>query len=333
MAMKLLALSSAALGVGVAVAMLTGCGGSQRPIGAPGAMPLSRAISSHADRSRSWMLPEATKVDLVYVTGGCGGTCVVSYPDGKMVGHLDVGYGLNAGVCADSQGNVYISNNSESHDSEVVEYAHAGTTSIATFDLPGGAAAGCSVDSTTGNLAVMFEGSGYDVAIFTTPSQAPQLYLAPVDGFSCAYDPSGNLFVGGLADGTNAALAELPKGASEFGQLTINKAIEGAGQVQWYGKYLSYSSTFGGAPFIYRLKIAGTSADVVKTTRLSKPPKFLWYPWIYQGKILVPYDRHGTSARALGIWDYPKGRFVDKFTGFGAASLHSVTISVANASP
>jgi hypothetical protein len=310
--------------------MPAGCGGSQPPIGAPGMMPQASAIATHAERGKSWMAPEATSEDLVYVTGGCGGTCVVSYPAGKIVGYLNLGNGLNAGVCSDSGGNVYISNNRESNDSEVVEYAHGGTTPKATFDLPGFDAAGCSVDPTTGNLAVMFEGSGDGVAIFTSDSQAPQLYPAPVDGFSCAYDPSGNLFVGGVGPETQAALAELPKGASGFSQLTISKTIDGAGRVQWYGEYLSLSSAFGSAPFIYRLKISGTNAEVMKTTRLANE-KWLWYPWIYQGKILVPYTRYRSSAHALGIWDYPKGgKVVQKFTGFGASSLESVTVSVAS---
>jgi len=43
----------------VAAAMLAACGGSQPPIGAPGAMPQSRAIVTHASRGGSWMLPEA----------------------------------------------------------------------------------------------------------------------------------------------------------------------------------------------------------------------------------------------------------------------------------
>lgn len=33
-----------------AVALIAACGGSQPPIGAPGAMPESRAIATHAER-------------------------------------------------------------------------------------------------------------------------------------------------------------------------------------------------------------------------------------------------------------------------------------------
>ena len=328
--MKSLGLSCYALSSCVAVAMLAGCGGSQPPIGVPGAMPQSRAIATHAERGGSWMLPTTATGDLVYVTGGCSGTCVVSYPDGEIVGSLNVGYGLNSGVCSDSHGNVYVADNDATDSASVVEYAHGSTTPIAAFDLPGNSAAGCSVDPTTANVAVMFQGSASNVAVFTTPSREPQVYSAPVDGFSCAYDPSGNLFVGGLDSRAQAALAELPKGASGFSQLTISDTIAGAGQVQWYGKYLSYSSTFGGEPFIYRLNISGTSAELVKTTHLTSE-RWLFYPWIYQGKILAPYAPHRPYARALGVWDYPKGgKVVNKFTGFGRqASLGSVTVSVA----
>jgi hypothetical protein len=41
--MKSLEFGRCALSIGVVAAMLAGCGGSQPPIGAPGAMPQSRA--------------------------------------------------------------------------------------------------------------------------------------------------------------------------------------------------------------------------------------------------------------------------------------------------
>ena len=40
-------------------AMLAGCGGTQSPIGMPGAMPQSRTIAAHAEGGGFWMLPEA----------------------------------------------------------------------------------------------------------------------------------------------------------------------------------------------------------------------------------------------------------------------------------
>jgi hypothetical protein len=43
----------------LATAMLAGCGGSQPPIGAPGAMPQAPAIATHADRGK---LERSTRV-------------------------------------------------------------------------------------------------------------------------------------------------------------------------------------------------------------------------------------------------------------------------------
>jgi len=62
-----------ALSVSVAV-LVAGCGTLQPPIGAPGAMPQSRAIATHDERGGSWMLPEAKSERLLYVSaiGGSG---------------------------------------------------------------------------------------------------------------------------------------------------------------------------------------------------------------------------------------------------------------------
>jgi hypothetical protein len=47
--------SRRAIIVGVAFTLLAGCAVAQPAIGAPGAMSLSRAIVTPADRSGSWM--------------------------------------------------------------------------------------------------------------------------------------------------------------------------------------------------------------------------------------------------------------------------------------
>jgi hypothetical protein len=55
--MKSLDFSRCALSICAAAAMLAGCGGSQPPIGAPGAMAQTSAIATHAERGKSWMVP------------------------------------------------------------------------------------------------------------------------------------------------------------------------------------------------------------------------------------------------------------------------------------
>src|ERR1700688_4758776 len=139
--MRIFGFTRYALYSSVAAAMLAGCGGSQAPIGAPDAMAQSRAIAqARAHRASSGAL--------IYATGGCGGTCILSYPQGKLVGSFST---FGGGVCSDAQGNVFLT-----HNGTVYEFAHGGTTPIATLSLPGNSAVGCSVDPVTGNLAVVF---------------------------------------------------------------------------------------------------------------------------------------------------------------------------------
>jgi hypothetical protein len=75
--------------LGIAAATFAGCGASQPPIGAPGAIPQQSAIAAHAERGKSWMLPEAKTEDLLYVSSNDqGAVYVYTYPEGKIVGTL-----------------------------------------------------------------------------------------------------------------------------------------------------------------------------------------------------------------------------------------------------
>ncbi len=86
--MKSLDFSRYALISCVAVAMLAACGGSQPPIGAPGAIAQASAFAAHAERGKSWMRPEAKSEDLLYVFTNSSAIYVFSYPKGKLVGNL-----------------------------------------------------------------------------------------------------------------------------------------------------------------------------------------------------------------------------------------------------
>lgn len=66
--MRASVLAGYALGASVAVATFAGCG-AQTPIGAPLAMPLAMPAATHAERGRSWMLPEAKKVKRLLYRG------------------------------------------------------------------------------------------------------------------------------------------------------------------------------------------------------------------------------------------------------------------------
>ena len=306
-------------GICAAAALLAACGGSQPPIGAPGAMPQTRAIAAHAERGGSWMRREAKSGALLYATGGCSGTCVLSYPAGKVVGSLATS---GQSVCTDSSGNVFIT-----QSSQVVEYAHGGTSPIATLSLPGGDATGCSVDRTTGNLAVVFFGSEGNVAIFAGARGQPTLYGTNISASYCGYDNTGDLFVNGFANQA-VALSELPAGSSSFNKCSIDQQVGIPGQMQWDGSYMTWqSNNEQGAETVSRLAISGSQVSIVGATHLKGIKLQPHQSWIYNGVVMVPFAQHGAKSNEIGIWAYPKGGKATKLIrNFGTYNRHKVRL-------
>lgn len=159
------------LGICAATVILAGCSGSASPITAPGTMPQSLASGPRAAHGRSWMLPEATSEDLMYVSNGNGTVTVYSYPQGNMVGTL-LGFDIPMGECADAAGDVFIT----VYDlAKIFEYAHGGTKPMAKLsgtEYP----SSCSVDPTSGNLAVDTTAFGGPVSIYAHAKGSPKIY-------------------------------------------------------------------------------------------------------------------------------------------------------------
>src|ERR1700691_2259068 len=118
-----------------AAAMLAGCGGSQPPIGAPGALPQTANSGG----------------DVIYAINDSQ-TLVLTYPQGQVVGKIDSG---GNGICSDDKGNVFITSaGTLEGEDEIYEYAHGGTNRIAVLVEPlGDAGFGCARDPITGDLA------------------------------------------------------------------------------------------------------------------------------------------------------------------------------------
>ena len=317
--MKSLGHSRYALTIGAASVLLAGCGGSQPPIGAPGAMVQSRAVAQ-ASHGKSWMLPEARVADLIYATGGCGGVCVFSYPEAKLKASISLTFPVG-GDCSDNEGNVFVTN-----DTQVLEYSHGGTTPIATLSLPGSTGA-CGVDPKTGDLAVTCcGGSAGNVAIFANASGTPMLYSAGNGASYLGYDNNGNLFVSGYINGQNA-LAELPFGGSSFIPIMLKGKPGGPGQVQWDGNYITIENQKDHES-IARLRISGSTASVVGKTAL-KGPKWATQSWITGNAVITPYSARGGVTNRIGAWLYPKsGKIVVKIGDFGPnTTILGVTLS------
>ena len=86
------------------------------------------------------------------------------------------GFDNRQGECVDGAGNVFVTN---SFKGQILEYAHGGTTPIATLSDPNQYPIDCAVDPTTGNLAVTnyFAKTGPgSVAIYQGAQGAPLFY-------------------------------------------------------------------------------------------------------------------------------------------------------------
>ncbi len=316
--MKSLDLSRYALCSCAAAAMLAGCGGSQPPIGAPGTMPQTAAQQSRSAQrydGASWMAPEAKSENLMYITDG-DSVVVLTYPKGKVAGTL-TGLDDAVGDCADASGNVWIMN---SNGGTIEEFAHGGTTPIATLHLSG-SPQGCSVDPINGDLAV----AAGDVLVWSHARGAPKSYAVQGDVFAyCGYDDQGNLFADGFRSPTRYPFLfeELPKGGHLLEEITLTEDLGNAeGHVQWDGHYITidaaHQRTRG--PFhraIYRVRVSGYTGKIIGASHLSPLQKrILAQSWILGNVVVIPYDVQPLRRRGpnkIGLWNYPAGGAVSK---------------------
>lgn len=320
--------------VGVTIALLAGCGGTQPPTGAPGAMPQSRAIVAHADRSGSWMLPEAKDDDLLYVSDYSNRiVSVFSYPAGTLVGTL-TGFEDPYGLCSDKEGDVFVV---DQVAMDIYEYAHGGSSPIATLNDSSNYPLGCAVDPTTGNLAAV---GGYHtavVSVFPDALGSPTVYSlnTSVALNFCAYDNHGDLFAG-LGDfDASAGLLELPEGGKSLAEVSISGGnLSGGGALQWVGKYLVIGDPHGpgkgthGPTTVAQLKVSGSTATIASTIQLSDGKLDRNPGWYVQFAVngdtiinpLVP-------GRNVGLWHYPGGgRFYKKIK---VVDPYGVAVSIA----
>jgi hypothetical protein len=334
--------------------MLAGCGGSQPLIGARGATP--QTLATHADRGKSWMLPETKSGDLLYVSSFYSGNVYVySYPQRKLVGTL-TGFISPAGECSDSAGDVFITaySNISGNGSTIYEYAHGGTSPVATLS-DSGDAWGCAIDPATGNLAAANGidptnpyGSGNgSVAIYADAQGNPTMYysseMSPF-GF-CGYDDQGNLYLPvSIGPTPHLGLARLAHGSGSIEAINLNHEIYANNadaflpSVQWDGKSMTVSSVpsdeghVSGLVSVYRLEITGSDAKVIGTTKLETHNNdHAGQSWI-QGKRIFGIYYHRSYGH-VAVWRYPRGgNPVDKIGNVPAKSfstLFGVTISVA----
>jgi hypothetical protein len=261
--------------------MFAGCGGSQPPISALGTVPQN--FIAGATPGESWMLPEAQTQDLLYVANSTTVT-VYSYPRGQLLGTLKHFYAPQ-GECVDKNGDVFVTNFG---GGQIFEYAHAGTRRVATLKSPAAGPIGCSVDATTGSLAV--SAFGGIVAIYKNARGKPTAYTDPqiAKFYWCAYDSVGNLFVDGQDSGSGFRFAELSEGSRAFTDITLNQPIGWPAGVQWQGDRVAVGDQ--NSPVIYEFKINGKSGTKVGTTSLGSHAKIFKQFLVEKQALILPNE-------------------------------------------
>ncbi|MGA7201394.1 MAG: hypothetical protein WBX26_06150 [Candidatus Cybelea sp.] len=282
--MRSLDFSRNALTSCVAAAMLAGCGGSQPPIGAPGATPQSRAVHM------------GTRRDLLYVSSDLA-TNVYTYPHGKLVSALGGSTGV---ICSNAAGDVFLS---QVNVDVIDEFKHGRSAPIAQLSEPFSSPQSCSADRISGKLAVV-SSAGEGVAIFRPAKwhhwRLPRLYPLPEYLFSCGYDARGDLFIDGRTQNNQIVLAEMAKGTSKFENITLDYNLTTAGTVQWDGQYLAVGDE--GNTLIRRFSIQGFKGTQVGSLTLSGPSSLAQF-WI-EGSIVIGAD---WSNSQVDFWKYPDG--------------------------
>ncbi len=332
--MKRSRLARYALTICTAAALLAGCGGSQPPTGAPGAMQQSSAIATHASHGGSWMLPEAKSDDLLYVSnGGTNTVTVYTWGYQHQVGTL-TGFEAPRGLCADRNGDVFVTN---SRTSQIFEYEHGGTSPINALSDPYGSPTACAVDPTTGDLAASNTSPGSapsSVLVYRDASGTPTQYAdASVSLFYYpAYDNEGNLYVDGVGPSSPFQLVELPKGGSTLTSVTLDDTPPFAGGLAWDGEYLALG--FGSGPTaIHQFSMSGSSGRLEGSTTLSGSDWVLEFavPKLFgngkvnpRGKRLIGADLPGND---VAYWIYPAGGYPVKGTSGGISSPEGIAVS------
>ena len=300
-----------------ALSLLAGCGSST--LAGAASKPLAGVRTSGAP--------------LLYASSD-GEVDVFDYPSGAKVAQLsgfDSGFDKE-GLCADGAGDVFVagtlSHSSGYTSGQVYEFPYGSQTPSAKLATHG-YADGCSVDPTTGNLAVTeyyypVFGHG-DVAIFPNAQGTPAYFSDPNDQrFEyCAYDGSGNLFISLFRAGE---LLEMASGSQSFQTILLNVKPTFSSSLQWYKNELIVSSwtTENSSENIQRVKIANGIATIVGTTVLTNGhDKRSVGEYAVDGANIVGPDE---NDKYLAMWKYPKGGAATKNLGRGSGHWRGAVI-------
>ncbi|HEX3368528.1 MAG TPA: hypothetical protein VHS56_03050 [Candidatus Cybelea sp.] len=295
-----------------ALLALNACAGGQPPVAASYSSAQSGAHAARGISVGSWMRTEAGGDDLVYVADALAGAVeVYSYPQLKRVGRLRGKEPV--GDCADHAGNVWII---DRRKQTVAEYAHAGVKPLQTLQLgspPSMGSQSCSVDSTTGDLAVT-SGSLYVFPRAKAPPSKYDIHVFFGEVDYCSYDDRGNLYVDGSVgfDDSDlvAAVWELEKNQPPLRRVKFHDAVTflRSGGIQWDGTQVAwgnFNEIGRDTQAIYQFKTQKQSGTITGTFNLRFSKSFPAQFWIQGKTMIVP--SYSVRNGAVAFFNYPAG--------------------------
>lgn len=187
------------------------------------------------------------------------------YPKGRLISTL-IGFYGPAGLCSDANGNVWVTDTDPYTGTGYLdEYAPGGKHPIATLADPSNSPRACSVDPSTGNLAVA--DSQDNIAIYPA-AQAPATYYSTAgivkNPNTITYDAGGNAYFAG----TSRQAGWLPAGASEVMNFRLKPDPRKFGPIRWDGQYLTLLVSAGSQDEVWRYELLGGSAKRVGSVEL-----------------------------------------------------------------
>ncbi len=214
------------------------------------------------------MDPAAKGQRLLYISDEKNRAVYVYGASNKLVGTL-TGFLQPLGECVDAVSDVWIV---DGDGNTVVEYAHGGTTPISGISTSAGDAVSCSVDPTTGDIAIgvySFTSAPGWIQVCTLPSrQCTILKHSPVSYVSfVSYDKNGNLYADGLDRNREFVVFAVRAPGGNFQKITIKGAtINTPGALVNKFGVLSLGQGGSGTSTIYQIAPDGT---VTGSTQLS----------------------------------------------------------------
>ena len=201
----------------------------------------------------------------------------------------------------------------DSQDQQVRAYKHGAKSAFRVLSVHGYIPTGCSVDPTTGNLAVASccGSPNGSVAVFKNAEGSPKYYLeSKYEGYwTCTYDSSGNLFANAISgNSSNFNVVQLPKGKTKLAAFPLDPPLSTseAPSLAWDGSALAIANDSPSA--IYQYRIAGNRGVRTHATTISGGVPFDMFYVLNSGKSRTLYATIiKNSVVSIGVYKYPQG--------------------------